>query len=747
MGWTLVNFEFEQIALPDFFPALLPIVSRSIPDTETVCFATFTGPPAPQQDLETDISPESADDDTLQVAPTSDGARVQEEEDVLDEPQREFTDPDEVLDIMETVVHDALQDVREVRPVQRGSRAANSAFPKRTPLQRLPNLNAHCMRLHKRIKKLVRDLAERDREIARLNTLVRVSLPCSPDPPVDDAPIGLQILQELTKQMPLDPTLRRFSSVMATFSFSLHAISARAYRQLREVLPFPSPRRLQDLTRPAKAMIAAAVDEKTGHAALPDSLRDYRAKCNLGNRQVFCTLAFDATSVTATGFPGKDSGSSFAFLMLPLDHRDSNLLVRSIGRPRGKIADDIIAMKETLVGILSECGFSCIFIATDGDHRMDAAHEAMFLRDAGSGTDLGVIVAELIQAGDRILPLPASDLLHLMKNARSRLALGTLAFNGGPSKEITGDSVTESLISNNSLGVFQARKPLDLLKDDLAIHAFTLDNLLTLWDAGDITGAYYLLPYVALSHAVRNRHLSQRTRFGLLQTAFEIFFDFHKSLPPCGRTFGITERAQRTCRRKTLWTKNMCRRACNLCVDLHDAIVRAHNMEGVQLALERIGSHDCECHFGTTRSTLRGDARWLSFFLAQVNAELIHRAISDLGLHPYIRRFKSDAGCTLPGPDQEIVDFEFEDMRPNIELIVSHLTQGDELLAKLTGNSLIRPFRALSQQFARINWREKARKSSVLSGDAITHRLFTLSEGAQAPTSEQVEVFEQLADE
>jgi hypothetical protein len=749
IGWTLVNIEFEQIGIPDFFRALLPIVYQNISDTETVCFATFTGRPSPEQDVETDLLSERSDD-RIQVAPIAEVVPVQEEKAILDETQREFTDPSEVLDVMETVPHDALQDVPSVRPVRRRFRAAKCAFPKRTPFQSLTRLHAKCMRLDKKIKQLIKDLAERDREIARLDTLLHVKLAtCSPDLPVENASIPIQILQELTRQMPIDPKLRRFSSVLVTFSFSLHAVSARAYRQLREVLPFPSSRRLQDLARPEKAMIAAAVDQETGSAALPDYLRDYRIRYQLVDQRVLCTLAFDATSVTATGLPRKetDAGSSFAFLMLPLDHRYSNLLVRSIVRQNGKITDDIIFMKDELFRTLYECGFSCMFIATDGDNKMDAIHETMFRGYAQTRGDLGAIVAELIRGGDHILPLPASDLLHLMKNATSRLALGALAFNGGPSREITGDSVTENVLSNRSRGVFQARKPLDLLKDDLAIHAFTLDNLLSLWDHGDITGAYYLLPYVALSHAIRNRHLSQKTRFGLLQTAFDIFFDFHKYFPLCGISFGITERANRHCRRKTLWTKNMCRRACNLCVDVQYAVLRAGKMEGIQLALERIGSHDCECHFGTTRSVLRGDTRWTNFFQAQVTAVLIQRTMKEQDLHPYIRRFKTEAGCTLMDPEHETIDIEFLDMGSKVRGLVRFLGEGLNDLAKANGDAVIEPFRALASRLGEIQWTEKARKSGPLAGGGIQYRLFTLGEERQARSSEQVEFLSQLADE
>jgi hypothetical protein len=84
-------------------------------------------------------------------------------------------------------------------------------------------------------------------------------------------------------------------------------------------------------------------------------------------------------------------------------------------------------------------------------------------------------------------------------------------------------------------------------------------------------------------------------------------------------------------------------------MDIWVAIILAENTEDMLLALERIGSHSVECHFGTTRSTLSGDTRRDSFFKAQVKAVLIQRTMADLSLPPCIRRFKSDPGCTLFG--------------------------------------------------------------------------------------------------
>jgi hypothetical protein len=54
-------------------------------------------------------------------------------------------------------------------------------------------------------------------------------------------------------------------------------------------------------------------------------------------------------------------------------------------------------------------------------------------------------------------------------------------------------------------------------------------------------------------------------------------------------------------------------------------------VEGFELALNRIGSHSVECHFGITRSMLNGETRWDMFFSAQVKAVIIRRLCKGSG--------------------------------------------------------------------------------------------------------------------
>jgi hypothetical protein len=297
-------------------------------------------------------------------------------------------------------------------------------------------------------------------------------------------------------------------------------------------------------------------------------------------------------------------------MLLLIDHHYPDLLIRSVWHKSGKIDAAIRDIRDSLCRVLAQNGFSCHSVATDGANGVEGQHEHAYQKYASLGeTDLESVISSLTNSGqDDFVEWPVSDPLHPMKNARSRLALGSLAFNAETDQVIIARSISAGL-PPSSAHAFDARKPLDLLKDDLAIQAFTIDNLFAVWKAGNVPGTYFLFPFITLSTAVRSLGLCADTGPHLIQAAFSGFFRMIQNYPECGREFHISEKTIQGCNRKTFWTKSMCRRACNTCIGRDWAIQMSPRLEnaGVLLALNRIGSHSGECHFGMTRSTLNGE--------------------------------------------------------------------------------------------------------------------------------------------
>jgi hypothetical protein len=413
----------------------------------------------------------------------------------------------------------------------------------------------------------------------------------------------------------------------------------------------------------------------------------------------------------------------FAFIVLPLLSDLPDFLIRSIPHDTGRINRLVLQTRDELIGHLRECGVLPVFIATDGDNGVANFHEQSYnlYKDHETNVSLEVIVNQLTGNGAHPLECwPISDFLHLLKNARTRIATGILTFNAHTTEVISAISLNQTLKLGKDL---EAHNPLDLLKDDLALRVFTLGNLIKLWGTLNMLGTYFLMPFVALNLAIRNDLISRETRLGLIQVAFSIFFRMLKEYPTTGDGFGIYEMSRTVGHRKTLWTQVMCIRACNLCVGLYWALRNFAN----SLPLGRIGTHSVECHFGTTRSQLRGDTRWSQFLGRQVDSVMIQNFLTELGVTPYIRRFKSVSGCTIMEDDPKSIHVSFDDAAQKLEKFANLLKCGAAQLLQWDENSILLSFEQLAEKLSGAQYVEKLHRPSLTRGLCITNRIFAAS--------------------
>jgi hypothetical protein len=551
----------------------------------------------------------------------------------------------------------------------------------------------------------------------------------------DQPPLEVRLLSEMSANIGVPANERQYSQGMKSVCYILYSLSAQAYRVAHHAFRvLPSATTLANFIREKKLATALAL---TGGEHLETYLQGYRTRQELTEDAVLpCVLAFDATPVTATGVvldpKRKSQTSCFAFICLPLDHRFPHMLVRSEQRPTGKINPAVLQVKDTLCAALEANQFRCHFLATNGDSGMNDLHNVAFEGYRKSTGSLPEIVNALAGGQEHgLVQWPIPDLFHLEKNARAKLAMGLLALHGESAKCIDGKSVAECLSDPRMKKVLCACSGLDLLKDDFALETFTLENLVELWFGGNPTAAWFMLPFVSLNQAVRNSRISVLTRLTLIGVAFSVFFDAFKKYPKTGKKAKIYIKGRRGTK-KTFWSYMQLKRGCNLCVGLYWAIETwGETQWGFCLALSRIGSHSCECHFGLTRSTLNGDPRWERFLAAQVTAALIDRLMWQLGLSPYVRRFKNAAGYTLRGDEPPEIDIDFG-------LTLDLLGEAFELLfqdreADAPATDVLVPYVALCEELGRIHYVDKIEESGQLAGHGITTRFKVLRGAGNVP--------------
>jgi hypothetical protein len=236
--------------------------------------------------------------------------------------------------------------------------------------------------------------------------------PPQPAPPTESAwisrlppSLAKDILIELAFLLTRHPTQRHPSERLRKFSDGIHVISPCVYRSIRSAsLPYPSVSTLREFIAPQKAQVASVL---AGGDELGGYLQKYRDDEHINDAEVPCVLAFDAAAVSSTGLSKQETapGSCFAFIMLLLDHRLPNQLVRSISYEHGRMDANIRKMCEQLCRLLHEANFPCHFVATDGDSGMNEYHKKAYRIYMECRGDLKQIVGDVI-ARLRRWPMP-----------------------------------------------------------------------------------------------------------------------------------------------------------------------------------------------------------------------------------------------------------------------------------------------------------------------------------------------------
>jgi hypothetical protein len=549
--------------------------------------------------------------------------------------------------------------------------------------------------------------------------------PAPPDPPTARPPLQKWFLSELLALAVKRPATRSFSDDMKSICYALYTVSPQAYRFARQILPLPSATTLSSFMSDEKQFLGLAL---AGGRESARYLQEYRQKLRLGDNPVPSVLAFDATAANATGvkLDKNAPNACMTYIILPLDHRLPDLVLRSYLGQNGRIGDEALKVKDKCVQAMTRAKFVCHFVATDSDAGTNPLHTEAFARYLKSSGLLEDIIDLLTDHGLKdLIEWPISDFFHLLKNVRARLATSKLSLDADAMIFLTALSVAASLKSDPMRKILCAHSSLDFLKDHLALATFTLENLLKLWSAGDADAAYFLLPFVALNLAVRNSEMTVDTRKGLIQIAFTVFFEMALNYPETGREHGIYARCgPHTI--KTFWTIGMLKRACNYCVGVYWALCKWGLSQEFWLALARIGSHPVECNFGMTRATLNGDPSWKRFFAAQVNAALVRRVMWNFNIRPYIRRFRNEAGCTLGPGRQGRISVDFTAFADFVLQAVGMLRNNERQELLSLDVTILTPFQVLSDELAKCKYVEKIRKASDFSGHSITGRFIWL---------------------
>ena len=163
------------------------------------------------------------------------------------------------------------------------------------------------------------------------------------------------------------------------------------------------------------------------------------------------------------------------FELLPLSGRMKPLPVYFMPFSSGNASRDVLLRIDDLVGSLPRLNFVVRFIATDGDGGYNAIHERMYFRWKTMYHQKGL--EEVLKALDEMDSLIVSDLLHLLKNARSKVRKGNVSVFGDGSFPFDARDLEQELSLGMALTDISSK---GRMRDIYVLEIFTLENVVRL---------------------------------------------------------------------------------------------------------------------------------------------------------------------------------------------------------------------------------------------------------------------------
>ena len=313
-------------------------------------------------------------------------------------------------------------------------------------------------------------------------------------------------------------------------------------------------------------------------------------------------IGVDAMSMEPVLFHGMEKVHNHVFLfeLLPLSSRHKSMSIHIMTRENGNAGADVLQRIRELKQILNDEKLVVRFVATDGDRGYDSLHVKMFNKWHNTYYTKGLdrVMEILPDVDNRIV----GDLLHLLKNARSKLLKGNVSVFGDGSFAFSAKDLEHYLHLGAALTDYTSK---GRMRDIYVLEIFRLDNVIVLLKRSQVAMALFLLPYAMWVTAVMNPGITCHMRREFL--AFVINF-FAEMMVVTGALDSqqVSVNKHESSKVQFGFSENHLRRALNtLVVQVHE-IERAPD----NLSMDRIGTHVLECRFGMVRLLCRHKHSW-----------------------------------------------------------------------------------------------------------------------------------------
>ena len=459
-------------------------------------------------------------------------------------------------------------------------------------------------------------------------------------------------LMEIQKNFYLEPNIHRYGEKFWMFSFVLYCLGSKLYCYLRSVFPFPSK---SSLLRRYESRIYDMIEQlEKGYNGIERICMFFKRKYEI-HEHIDAIIGIDAISIEPDlNFPGtieSPINNIFMLYLMPISVKYKSIPVMLIPHSKGN-ADNYI--KETIsnaIKYLRYNGFNIKYKATDGDSGYNEWNKSTISKWWKTYLKNGIEESLCFVKCEEEWPI--ADMLHIFKNARSRI------INGRVSVRIDGKNSFDARDLESILHLGDAlldNSPKGKMKDFYCIEIFRMDNFFTLMNQKYYSAALYILPYILWGEVIRNPSYTPQLRLDLLTLVLDIFAYFKSQIKDLNN--GVTQYK----------TKNSIQYfASETCLDrsLNTilAIIYEMRIRSDDIALDRFGTHILECSFGRVRLLCQNKHTRKQVFKSFYRLELLDEFTHDLELPIAIRNRVNVGGVKLTGSIKEKIYVQ----RPNID--------------------------------------------------------------------------------
>lgn len=458
------------------------------------------------------------------------------------------------------------------------------------------------------------------------------------------------LLRESSLNAGRHPSGRRWSFMTLVLCFVVRTLGGKAYDYFRHFVTLPCKQTLLNHFGHTSKSWGECLVEASG---IDRICRLFRRRHGLGSEEkVAVGIGVDAMSMEPVCIDGTVHNHVFLFELLPLSSEAKSMPLHVMTHVNGNAGPDVLERITFLKASLRRKKFLVRFVATDGDRGYDNMHLTMFSKwkDLYYRHGLDKVIESISDEDDHLI---VSDLLHLLKNARSKLLNSKVSVFGDGSAVFDAADVEKCLKLGAALNDYTSK---GRMRDIYVLEIFTLRNVIKLFRKGEVAIAFYLLPYALWVAGVMNPGVSCQMRRALLSFVFNVFAEI-LAITPCIDTQEVSINKKDTTKVQFAFSENHLRRCLNTLV------VQLHELEKMPdgLALDRLGTHVLECRFGMIRLQCRHKHNWKMIYKAFTRLILLE----DLSLildHPIVVNKRVNIAGTTVKNDGNCIDVSLPDL-------------------------------------------------------------------------------------